>query len=74
MSATRTQIYLTDQQRQQIDEIVAADGITMAEVVRRALDAYLGTRQDPAAALATTFGADREAVAPSRDEWRDADG
>ena len=40
MSATRTQIYLTEEQRQAVDAVAAADGITMAEVVRRALDAY----------------------------------
>jgi hypothetical protein len=74
MSATRTQIYLTGQQRQRINEIVAADGVTMAEVVRRALDAYLGAEVDPSTALAATFGADPEAKMPSRDEWRDSDG
>lgn len=69
MSATRTQIYLTKEQRQRIDEIAQADGITLAEVVRRALDAYLATKHDPSAALAATFGADPDARAPSRDEW-----
>jgi predicted DNA-binding protein len=74
MSATRTQIYLTEEQRQRIDEIVATDGVTLAEVVRRALDAYLGNERDPTTALAATFGADPDAVAPSRDEWRGSSG
>jgi len=41
----------------------------MAEVVRRALDAYLQAERDTAAELATTFGADPDAAMPSRDEW-----
>jgi metal-responsive CopG/Arc/MetJ family transcriptional regulator len=70
MSATRTQIYLTDQQRQRIDELAEAEGVTMAEIVRRALDAYLEDESpDPRPALAATFGADPVLVAPSRDEW-----
>ncbi len=69
MSATRTQVYLTDDQRRKIDEIARAEGVTLAEVVRRALDAYLEGERDAAAALAGTFGADPNAGAPSRDEW-----
>jgi len=69
MSATRTQVYLTTEQRRMIDEIARAEGVTLAEVIRRALDVYLDTERDPAPALATTFGADPEARAPSRDDW-----
>ena len=69
MSATRTQVYLSDAQRQRIDEIAAAEGVTMAEVVRRALDRYLVTETDPAQALAATFGAAPDATVPSRAEW-----
>jgi Arc/MetJ-type ribon-helix-helix transcriptional regulator len=69
MSATRTQVYLTDHQRRMIDEIAQAEGVTMAEVVRRALDAYLQAERDGAAELAATFGADPDAAVPSRDEW-----
>ncbi len=47
-----------------------AEGVTMAEVVRRALDAYLEDEvPDPEAALRATFGADPDASAPDRDEW-----
>jgi hypothetical protein len=42
----------------------------MAEVVRRALDAYLPADADTAAALARTFGAQPDAVVPSRDSWQ----
>jgi hypothetical protein len=69
MAAIRTQVYLTDQQRRMIDEIAKAEGITLAEVVRRALDSYLNAERDAAIALAATFGADPDARAPNRDEW-----
>lgn len=52
-----------------IDTIARAEGVTLAEVVRRALDAYLGAERDADVALAATFGADPNAGAPSRDEW-----
>jgi hypothetical protein len=70
LSATRTQIYLTENQRARIDRAAEAEGVTMAELVRRALDEYLGDDTDPTAALAVTFGADPTAEAPSRDTWR----
>lgn len=69
MSATRTQVYLTEEQRRQIDQIVRAEGVTLAEVVRRAIDIYLAAERDPGPALAATFGADPDAHVPSRDEW-----
>lgn len=70
MSATRTQVYLTNEQRQRIDTLAEAKGITMAEVIRRALDAYLETQSpDPELALAATFGVAPDATVPSRDEW-----
>ena len=52
-----------------IDEIAQAEGVSLAEVVRRALDAYLQAERDAAAELASTFGAVPDAAAPSRDEW-----
>lgn len=60
---------MTAEQRERIDEIRRADGLTLAEVVRRALDAYLDAERDPSSALAETFGSDSAAHAPSRDEW-----
>lgn len=70
MSATRTQIYLTDEQRRRIDALTAAEGVPMAEVVRRALDAYLPDDADTDAALARTFGAQPDAAVPARDSWQ----
>jgi len=70
MPATRTQIYLTEEQRVRIDAVVEAEGVTLAEVVRRAIDDYFARRSaDPTAALAATFGADPGLTVPSRDEW-----
>lgn len=71
MSATRTQIYLTDEQRSRIDALAATEGVTMAEIVRRALDAFLvDDDPDPLPALAATFGADPNAAMPDRTEWQ----
>lgn len=69
MAAVRTQVYLTDELRERIDRVAASTGQTMAEVIRRALDAYLVDEPDPAAALSATFGALPDATLASRDEW-----
>jgi predicted DNA-binding protein len=69
MSATRTQVYLTAEQRRRIDQVARTNGLTMAAVIRRALDAYLGDEPDHAIALAATFGVDPDASVPARDEW-----
>lgn len=72
MSATRTQIYLTEAQRVRIDQVSAAEGIPMAEVIRRALDEYLRDEVNAAEALRSTFGAAPDAKVPSRDAWQRA--
>lgn len=70
MSAVRTQVYLTEEQRARIDAVVAETGGTLAEVVRAALDEYLATHvPDATAALAATFGADPGVDVPPRAEW-----
>lgn len=70
MSATRTQVYLSEDQRRRIDAVVEAEGVTLAEVVRRALDLYLAeVHPDAGPALAATFGADPDAEYPDRDQW-----
>jgi len=70
MSATRTQIYLSAEQRQRIDALAESEGVTMAEIIRRAVDSFLAEdAPDPAPALAATFGAAPDARVPSRDEW-----
>jgi predicted transcriptional regulator len=67
--ATRTQVYLTDVQRRRIDELADAEGVTMAEIIRRALDGYLDDQANPGPALAATFGAAPDISVPTRDEW-----
>jgi hypothetical protein len=70
MSATRTQVYLTEEQRERIDVLADETGVTMAEIIRRALDSYLDHETpDPEPALAATFGAAPDATVASRDEW-----
>lgn len=68
MSALRTQVYLSPDLRRRIDALAAAEGVTMAEIVRRALDTYLADH-GPAEALASTFGAIPDMTVPGRDEW-----
>ena len=67
--STRTQVYLTDEQRRRIDELADAEGVTMAEIIRRALDRYLDDQANPEPALAATFGAAPDISVPTRDEW-----
>lgn len=47
MSLTRTQVFLTEEQCNRIDR-AAEEGITMAEVIRRAVDEYVTAEVDAA--------------------------
>jgi hypothetical protein len=76
-TATRTQVYLTAEQRRQIEELRAHDGRTLAEVIRAALDEYLSTHGRDAAeraraetqrVLDETFGVVPDFPYPNRDE------
>lgn len=70
MAATRTQIYLTADQRRRIDAVRRRRGVTLAQVVREALDAYLvEPTPDVAGVLEATFGTDPDFEVPSRGEW-----
>ena len=70
MAATRTQIYLTLEQRARLDELIARDGRALAELIRDAVDLYLdSTAPDPAAALDRTFAAAPAFTVPAREEW-----
>lgn len=72
--ATRTQVYLTAEQRRGLDERARVERKTMAHVIRDAVDTYLCGDVDDAGReqlLADTFGtvpglAERVS---SRDEW-----
>ncbi len=71
MAATRTQVYLTEQQRERIDELAGIEGVTMAEIVRRAIDAYLSSYvPDASASFSRTFGALTDIEVRSRGEWQ----
>ena len=65
--ATRTQIYLTDEQRARLRERAKAQGVPMSELIRAAVDQLLATEDD----LDATFGSApglAERV-PPRSEW-----
>lgn len=70
MPSTRTQIYLTDDQRRRLDARGRRAGSSMAHMIREAVDAYLADdRPDTQAALDETFGTLPDLELPSRDEW-----
>ncbi len=41
MRTERTNVYLTQRQKQQLEKRSLEDGLSMAEIIRRALDAFL---------------------------------
>ncbi len=68
--ATRTQVYLTADQRRRIDARTRRDGTTLAHIIREALDTYLVAEPvDTDRALAETFGSLPELEVSPRDEW-----
>jgi hypothetical protein len=69
MTMARTQIYLPEDLRARVDERALAEGKTMADVVRDALELYVTAPVDIDQALDSTFGAVSRVVVPSRDEW-----
>ncbi|MDQ3587657.1 MAG: ribbon-helix-helix domain-containing protein [Actinomycetota bacterium] len=70
MAATRTQIYLTQEQRERLDEMTRHQGKSLAEVVRQAVDEYLDRSVlDLQSALDASFGSMPDLEVPPRDEW-----
>lgn len=70
MSATRTQVYFTEEQRRRLDALAKREGKTLAEVVREAVDAYVTqTPADLEAVLDETFGSSPDLQVPARGEW-----
>ncbi len=70
--STRTQVYLTREQRRKLESRRTRERETLAAVVRDAIDAYVG-RDAPAdlrKTLDETFGIDPRFRVPSRDEWK----
>ena len=66
MAATRTQIYLTAQQRQRLDERGSQNGLGLAEMIRQAVDDYLGEQGDIQAALDESYGSLPDLEVPPR--------
>lgn len=70
MASTRTQIYLTDDQRRRLDARGKRSGQPLARMIREAVDAYLADdRPDVKVLLDETFGTLPELETPGRDEW-----
>jgi len=70
MSATRTQVYFTKEQRRRLDARAEQQGKTLAEVVREAVDAYTADGfPDLQVVLSDTFGSMPDLEVPPRSEW-----
>jgi hypothetical protein len=70
MPSTRTQIYLTEDQRRRLDARGRRTGSPMARLIREAVDDYLADdRPDVQAVLDETFGTLPDLQVPSREEW-----
>lgn len=69
MPSTRTQVYLTADQRRRLDARAREEGRTLAHVIREAVDVYLADEPDLDAVLDATFGAVPDLEVPSRAEW-----
>ena len=70
MSATRTQVYFTEQQRRELDAVAKREGKTLAAVVRAAVDAYVAAvSPDHDAVLDEAFGSMPDLEVPARSEW-----
>jgi len=75
MPSTRTQIYLTTDQRRMLDARGRRTGMPLARMIREAVSEYLANDvSDASEALDGTFGSLPDLELPSRDEMeRDAD-
>ncbi len=70
MPSTRTQVYLTHEQRAKLDELRRREKKSLAALIREAVDAYLGSKStDVDEALRVSFGSIPDLEVPSRDEW-----
>lgn len=69
MTSTRTQIYLTEEQRRRLDERGQREGRAMASLIREAVDRYLEATPEAEEALDATFGSLPALEVPSRAEW-----
>ena len=76
VASTRTQIYLTKEQRKRLDELGKREGKTLAHLIRDAVDQYLleneGGQVDLQAHLDRFFGIAPDFKVPPREWGRDA--
>ena len=73
LAATRTQIYLTADQRKHLDELGRREGKTLAQLIREAVDRYLEQESKPKGDLQEHldrfFGSMPDLDVPPRSEW-----
>ncbi|HEY5195425.1 MAG TPA: CopG family transcriptional regulator [Solirubrobacteraceae bacterium] len=70
MSATRTQVYFTEVQRESLDALARDQGKTLAAIVREAVDAYVATASpDADAVLDASFGSMPDLESADRGDW-----
>jgi len=70
MSATRTQVYFSEEQRRRLDAQAKREGKTLAAVVREAVDAHVAREPSPLRlVLDETFGSMPDFEVPPRREW-----
>lgn len=70
MASTRTQIYLTKEQRRALDVRMRRERKSLAQLVREAIDAYLGEGAgDADEAFRAAFGSMPKLEVPARGEW-----
>jgi hypothetical protein len=73
----RTQIQLTEEQSRRLKEIAAAEGVSVAEIIRRSVDRYVGTSlrpsldelRDRARSIAGQFTSDQTDVSSNHDKY-----
>jgi metal-responsive CopG/Arc/MetJ family transcriptional regulator len=70
----RTNIYLTDEQVEQLDRRARAEGMSRAELIRRLLDRLLGTESDRTGADLAAIDASFSVLADVEIELDRADG
>ena len=70
MTMKRTQIYLTQDQRDHLDELARREGRSLAALIRVAVDEFLArSAPDSEKALDMTFGSAPDFEIPARVEW-----
>ncbi len=70
MASTRTQIYLTREQRAKLDALAKREDKTLAQLIREAVDRFLEVEPpDRDEVLKRTFGIAPDFHVPSRSEW-----